>query len=113
MQQAMAQYLADASTYLDLPAFYQAKRDRFVNGLSGSRFRLRTCSGTFFILADYSRISDEPEESFARRLTTEPGVAAIPVSALYDQPIERKLVRFCFAKKDATLDRALERLRRT
>ena len=110
MQQAMARYLADPSTYLELPAFYQAKRDRFAGGLSGSRFSLRPCSGTFFILADYSRISDEPEGQFAKRLTSEFGVAAIPVSAFYDKPVERKVVRFCFAKKEETLDRALERL---
>jgi methionine aminotransferase len=112
VQMGMAQYLADPSVYLDLPAFYQAKRDRFVRGLAGSRFRLLGCSGTFFILADYSKISDEPEEQFAKRLTTAFGVAAIPVSALYDKPVERRLVRFCFSKKEETLVHAVERLAR-
>jgi methionine aminotransferase len=112
VQTGMANYLADPSVYLDLPAFYQAKRDRFVKGLAGSRFRMLPCAGTFFLLANYSRISDEAEEAFAKRLTAEFGVAAIPVSALYDAPVERRLVRFCFAKKDETLDLAAERLSR-
>jgi methionine transaminase len=110
MQHAIAAYLRDPSSYESLPAFYQAKRDRFRAGLAGSRFRLLPCPGTYYQLADYSAISDEPEESFARRLTVEHGVAAIPVSALYNQPLDRRVVRFCFAKKDETLDRALERL---
>jgi methionine aminotransferase len=112
VQMGMAQYLADPSVYLDLPAFYQAKRDRFVAGLDASKFRILPCTGTFFLLADYSRISEENEESFCRRLTSEFGVAAIPVAALYDKPVERRLARFCFAKKDETLDRAAERLTR-
>jgi methionine aminotransferase len=112
VQQAIAQYLAEPSSYLELPAFYQAKRDHFARGLEGSRFALRPCAGTFFMLADYSRISDETEEQFAKRLTSEFGVAAIPVSAFYDRPTDRNLVRFCFAKKDETLDQALERLAR-
>jgi methionine aminotransferase len=112
VQMGMAQYLADPSVYLDLPAFYQAKRDRFVAGLDASKFRILPCTGTFFLLADYSRISEENEESFCRRLTSEFGVAAIPVAALYDKPVERRLARFCFAKKDETLDRAAERLAR-
>jgi methionine aminotransferase len=112
LQYAIAGYLADASVYQDLPAFYQAKRDRFAAGLAASRFRLLPCSGTFFMLADYSAISHEPEETFAKRLTTEHRVAAIPVCALYDQPVETRKVRFCFAKKDETLDAASERLSR-
>jgi methionine aminotransferase len=110
LQHAIARYLQDRSTYESLPAFYQAKRDRFRAGLSGTRFRLLPCPGTFYQLVDYSAISDESEEHFARRLTSDHGVAAIPVSALYNSPVERRVVRFCFAKKEETLDRALERL---
>jgi methionine aminotransferase len=112
MQHAMAEYLRDPAVYEGLPAFYQTKRNRFRGGLSASRFKPLPCSGTFYQLVDYSAISDETEEAFARRLTSEFGVAAIPVSALYAQPVERRVVRFCFAKKEETLDRALERLTR-
>jgi methionine aminotransferase len=109
-QHAIATYLEDRSSYESLPAFYQAKRDRFRVGLAGSRFRLLACPGTYFQLADYSAISDQNEEAFARRLTAEHGVAAIPVSGFYATPLERRVVRFCFAKTEQTLDRALERL---
>lgn len=111
MQHATAAYLADPRPYEELPAFYQAKRDRFRAGLQGTHFRLLPCAGTYFQVVDYSALSSEPEEVFARRLTAEHGVAAIPVSAFYSRPVERRVVRFCFAKKDDTLDRALERLR--
>ena len=110
MQHALAAWLQDPQPYETLPAFYQAKRDRFRDGMAASRFRLLPCPGTYFQLADYSAISSESEEAFARRLTTEHGVAAIPTSAFYDRPEERGIVRFCFGKKDETLDRALERL---
>ncbi len=110
VQHALAAWLADPSRYESLPAFYQAKRDRFRAGLAASRFRLLPCPGTYFQLADYSAISDESEEAFARRLTTRHGVAAIPVSVFYGQAVERRVVRFCFAKRDDTLERALERL---
>jgi methionine aminotransferase len=110
VQNGIAAYLSDPAPYETLPAFYQAKRDRFRAGLAASRFRLLPCAGTFFQVVDYSAISDETEEAFARRLTVEHGVAAIPLSAFYMPPMERKVVRFCFAKKEDTLDRALERL---
>ena len=110
MQHALAAWLQDPQPYETLPAFYQAKRDRFRDGMAASRFRLLPCPGTYFQLADYSAISPESEEAFARRLTTEHGVAAIPTSAFYDKPEERGIVRFCFGKKEETLDRALERL---
>ncbi len=110
VQHAIAEYLRDARVYEELPRFYQAKRDRFHRGLSGTRFRLLRSSGTYYQLADYSAISDEPELDFARRLTAEHGVASIPLSALYAAPPDSRVVRFCFAKKAETLDRALERL---
>jgi methionine aminotransferase len=111
MQHGIAAYLRDPAPYATLPAFYQAKRDRFRAGLAGSRLRLLPCPGTYFQVADYSAISDEPEAAFARRLTAEHGVAAIPVSAFYDRPVEGRVVRFCFAKKEETLDLATGRLR--
>jgi methionine aminotransferase len=110
MQQGLAAYMADPAPYLELPAFYQRKRDLFREGLAGTRFRLLPCEGTYFQLVDYTAISDLPEAEFAKWLTTEIGVAAIPLSAFFAEPVERGLVRFCFAKKDETLRLALQRL---
>ena len=112
VQHGLADYLRDPAPYLELSAFYQRKRDLFRSGLAASRFRLLPCEGTYFQVVDYSPISSLPEAEFARWLTTEIGVAAIPISAFFDEPTERGLVRFCFAKKDETLQRALERLAR-
>jgi methionine aminotransferase len=110
MQHGLAAFMADASHHLSLPAFYQRKRDLFRAGLAGSRFRLLPSEGSYFQCVDYSAISDETEESFCRRLTTQIGVAAIPLSAFYQGGFEQRIVRFCFAKKDETLNLALERL---
>ena len=110
MQHALAAYLQDPAPYRDLPAFYQRKRDRFRQGLAPSRFRLLPSTGTYFQCVDYSAISDLPEDAFCRWLTTEKGVAAIPLSAFYAQGEDQQIIRFCFAKQDATLDQALERL---
>jgi methionine transaminase len=112
MQIGLANYLADPAPYLDLPAFYQHKRDFFRAGLAGTRFKLLPSEGTYFQCVDYSAISDLPEAEFSKWLTTEIGVAAIPVSAFYHAPHESGIVRFCFAKREATLASALERLAR-
>jgi methionine aminotransferase len=112
MQHGIASYLLDPAPYLNLPAFYQRKRDLFRSGLQSSRFKLLPCDGTYFQLADYSAISTLNEIEFCRWLTAEVGVAAIPVSSFYDQPQESGVVRFCFAKQDQTLLTALERLAR-
>jgi methionine aminotransferase len=112
MQIGLARYMADPSPYLDLPAFYQRKRDHFRAGLAGTRFKLLPCDGTYFQCVDYSAISPMPEADFAKWLTSEIGVAAIPVSAFYHAPHESGIVRFCFAKKESTLDEALARLAR-
>jgi len=110
VQHGLAEYMREPSRYLQLPAFYQRKRDLFREGLANTRFRLLPSEGTFFQLVDYSAISDMPEADFAKWLTTEIGVAAIPLSAFYEQPVENGVVRFCFAKKEETLKLALERL---
>jgi len=110
IQHGIASYLADPTPYETLSAFYQAKRDHFRAGLAASRFKMLPCAGTFFQVVDYSGISDETEEQFARRLTVDHGVAAIPLSAFYTRPLDRKVVRFCFAKREETLDLALTRL---
>ena len=112
MQHGIAAYMADPQPYLDLPAFYQAKRDLFRAGLAGSRFELLPSDGTYFQCVRYGAISDLPEAEFATWLTVEAKVAAIPVSAFYSRPTESGIVRFCFAKKDATLEQALESLAR-
>jgi methionine aminotransferase len=111
-QHGLAAYMADPAPYLGLAAFYQRKRDLFRDGLAGTRFRLLPCQGTYFQLVDYTAISDLPENEFATWLTAEIGVAAIPLSAFCGEPIERGVVRFCFAKKDETLRLALARLAR-
>ena len=110
MQHGLAAFMAEPSHHLGLAGFYQRKRDRFRAGLAASRFRLLPSEGSYFQCVDYSAISDEPEEAFCRRLTTEVGVAAIPLSAFYQGGFEQRIVRFCFAKKDETLDLALQRL---
>lgn len=112
IQHAYAAFLEDRRRYLELPAFYQQKRDLFLRLLEGSRFRPLPCCGTYYLLLDYSRISDEPEGEFARRLTREHGVAAIPPSVFYHDRTDHRLLRFCFAKKEETLRAAAERLRR-
>ena len=112
VQHGLAAYMAKAEPYLELSAFYQRKRDLFRDGLAATRFSLLPSEGSFFQCVDYSAISDAPEEDFCRWLTTEVGVAAIPLSAFYAQPFEQRLARFCFAKKDETLTLALERLAR-
>jgi len=109
MQRALADFLAsDADHYLGLSAFYQEKRDRFCALLAPSRLRCTPSAGTYFQLADYSAISDEPDLSYARRLTREAGIACIPVSVFCALPGNARLLRFCFAKDSSTLERAAE-----
>lgn len=110
MQHAIASYMADPQPYLELPAFYQRKRDLFRDGLQATRFKLLPTDGTYFQCVDYGEISDFPEIEFAQWLTKEIGVATIPVSAFYEQARNSDIVRFCFAKKEETLKTALARL---
>ncbi len=112
MQYGLAAYLQDPTPYLQLPAFYQAKRDLFREGLAGSRFKLLPSTGSYFQCVDISAISDLNEADFCQWLTREVGVAAIPLSAFYGDGFDQRVVRFCFAKKDETLRAALERLRK-
>jgi methionine aminotransferase len=100
----------DPQHYLDLPRFYQAKRDRFRALLAQSKFKLQPVSGAYFQLVDYSAISDKDDLTFCEWLIREAGVAAIPVSAFYETPPNSRLIRFCFAKNDDTLAAAAERL---
>ena len=111
LQHALADYLARRPEhYLELSNFYQEKRDLFLRLMVGSRFRLSPSAGTYFQLAEYGAISDEPDVDFARRLTKDHGVAVIPVSVFYDVPPEMRYIRFCFAKESSTLTEAAERL---
>jgi methionine aminotransferase len=111
-QYAIAEFLADRSRLTELAAFYQRKRDLFLTLMKDSRFVPLACRGSYFQLMDYSAITSEADADFAVRLTKEHGVASIPTSPfLYHLPAP-SVLRFCFAKKDETLERAAERLRR-
>ena len=110
MQHGIASHMADPAPYLELPAFYQRKRDQFRAGLRNSRFKLLPSEGTYFQCVRYDAISSMPEQQFAEWLASEIKVAAIPVSAFYQHGHESGIVRFCFAKKEETLALALERL---
>ena len=110
-QHALADVLAENPAHLDeLPAFYQQKRDRFRELVKDVPFELLPVAGAYFQLADYSALSREDDLAFCRRLTTEVGVAAIPLSPFYAEPRTARVVRFCFCKRDETLDAAAERL---
>ena len=114
LQHGMANFIANPDTYRKLPDFYRAKRDRLYEGLKRTKFRPYICPGTFFLLANYSEISNLDEADFSMWLTKEHGVTVIPVSAFYadssSDHSNHHIVRFCFAKQDATLDLAIEQL---
>ena len=112
VQHGLAAYMASDRPYLDLPAYYQRKRDLFRSGLEKTRFKLLPSEGSYFQCVDISDVSNLGEADFCRWLTTEIGVAAIPMSALYVDGFDQGIVRFCFAKKDETLHLALDRLAR-
>ncbi|MBK6613127.1 pyridoxal phosphate-dependent aminotransferase [Ottowia sp.] len=116
MQHALAAYMQDPAPYLQLPAFYGAKRDLFRAGLAATQFRLLPCEGTYFQTVSIADLAvperDLPEGEFCQWLTREIGVAAIPLSAFYGDGFDQKVIRFCFAKRDDTLRAALERLAR-
>jgi methionine aminotransferase len=111
VQHALADFLEEPHEYLSLGTFFTHKRDIFLDAIDGSRFRPLLSEGSYFQLCDYSAISDEPDFDFCRRLTMEHGVAAIPVSVFYSNKRDDKIIRFCFAKKEETLELAGERLR--
>lgn len=115
MQVALAEYMKNDRPYLDLPAFYQRKHNKLLEGLKQTKLVPMPSEGTFFLLADYSNVSDMPELEFSRWLTIEKGVAVIPLSAFYEKPdaptSNHRLIRFCFAKDDHTLDAAIDKLK--
>ena len=114
MQHALADYMVNPAPYRDLPAFYQRKRDLFREGLAQTRFRMLPGQGTYFQCVGIEGLAvperDLPEADFCQWLTREIGVAAIPLSAFYGTGFDQKVVRFCFAKRDDTLQAALSRL---
>jgi methionine aminotransferase len=110
-QVAFAEFMASTPQhYLELPAFYQAKRDRFRALLAPSRFKLLDVPGGYFQLVDYSAIRDEDDLAFSRWLVEQGGVAAIPLTPFYESAPGTRLLRLCFAKSDATMEAAAERL---
>ena len=112
VQHALADFLAARRGLDELPVFFQRKRDLFLRLMHGSRFAPLPCHGSYFQLMDYSAISDMADADFAIWMTREHGVASIPTSPMLHRTAAPKVVRFCFAKKDETLERAVERLRR-
>ncbi|GAB4035869.1 methionine aminotransferase [Spirosoma gilvum] len=112
IQYALADYLENPAHYQQLPDFYQRKRDLFLQGLQGSRFTFKPAEGSFFQTVSYKSITDESDYELAIRLTKEIRVASIPISVFYHQKNDYKMLRFCFAKDDAILQEAAERLRR-
>lgn len=111
LQYAIADFLRDCPQHhRELAGFYQQKRDLFCALMGPSQFSLKPSAGTYFQLADYSKISNEPDTEFASRLTREHKVAVIPISVFYQKPPDQRVIRFCFAKHDDTLRAAVERL---
>ena len=111
VQHGLARFMADAQPYLGLPAFYQRKRDLFLAGLQATRLEPLHTQGTYFQCVRYGAVSDKSEADFCQWLTREVGVAAIPLSAFYESGFDQGIARLCFAKKDETLQVALERLK--
>jgi methionine aminotransferase len=110
IQHAIANYIRQYGDFGSLSAFYQAKRDMFLDIMQGLPLKFLPCTGSYFILADYGEASDLPDRAFAEILTMEGGVATIPLSPFYEKGSDEKIIRFCFAKKEVTLREAALRL---
>lgn len=112
VQLALAEYMTVPDHYLNLGSFYQKKRDYFLNGIKGSSFEPMECHGSYFQSLSYKAISDLPDMQMAEELTKKHKVASVPISAFYQDKTDNKLLRFCFAKQEKTLDQAIEILRK-
>jgi len=112
VQHGLAEFLRDPARYENLPAFFTAKRDLLRTALADTPLDLLPCRGSYFQLATYARVSDEPAAEFAQRLVRDFGVATIPLSAFYQDGTDHRVIRFCFAKRDETIRAAAERLRK-
>lgn len=110
MQVGIANYLKSSNIYHELPVFFQKKRDFLQQLLNETKFELLPCKGAYFQCVSFKNISDEKDTDFAKRLVTDFGVATIPVSAFYSKSVDNKVLRFCFAKENGTLEKAVEKL---
>ena len=110
LQYAFADIMMNADMYLGLSSFYEEKRNFFCKLLKQTKFEFTPASGSYFQLVSYKKLSDEHDKDYAIRLTKEIGVASVPISSFYHTGYDQKMLRFCFAKKKATLEAALERL---
>jgi len=110
MQVGIAKYLSDPARYMELAGFFQQKRDLFRALLSETKFKLLPCNGSYFQCVTYNQIGDLSDKDMAIRLVEEFGVASVPVSAFYIRNTDHQVLRFCFAKKQETLEKAVERL---
>ncbi|GAB1462699.1 methionine aminotransferase [Pedobacter sp.] len=110
MQVGISNYLKSSNIYQELQVFFQQKRDYFQLLLRETKFKLLPCKGSYFQCVNYENISTEKDTEFAKKLVTEVGVAAIPVSAFYTKNVDNKILRFCFAKEHSTLEKAIEKL---
>jgi len=110
MQVGLVDFLAERTSYLGLSSFLQMRRDLFIALMQGTPFTLQPSFGSYFILATYQRLSEEPDRAMALRLTREVGVATIPISAFYQEETDHRMLRFCFCKKEETLREAARRL---
>lgn len=110
VQVALAEYLKEKEAYLSLGSFFQQKRDFFIDAMKQTKFDLFHSSGSYFICGSYAQLSDEADRDFCIRMTKEAGVTTIPVSAFYQSAKDDKVIRFCFGKKQSTLERAVEKL---
>ncbi|TYA60071.1 methionine aminotransferase [Formosa maritima] len=106
VQKGLADYMQDPNTYLGLSEFFQEKRDLFLSLIIDSRFKFKPSQGTYFQVLDYSKITQEYDVDYAKRLTIENGLASIPLSVFNDNQLDNKVLRFCFAKTDDTLKKA-------
>jgi methionine transaminase len=111
VQLALAEYMKNPEHYIHLGAFYQKKRDYFLEGIKGSSFEPVACHGSYFQTLSYAAISTLPDMDMATELTMKHKVASVPVSAFYHDKTDHKILRFCFAKREETLDKAIEILR--
>ena len=111
IQLAIADYLSSVDYYQTLASVFKEKRDFVIDGLKSTPFQILPCEGTYFLLVDYSTLSTEKELAYAERLTKDIKVATIPISAFYSNAFDQNLLRICFAKKEETLNLALQNLR--
>jgi len=108
MQKAIAEYISEPQNYLELPSFYQQKRDYFLNLIKDSRFKITPSKGTYFQVLDFSDITQENDVEFAKQLTIDHKLASIPMSVFNENKVDYKVLRFCFAKTEDTLEKAAE-----